>query len=260
MRKLLVSALVFVSAALVVYAGDPWMDKTYDQWDAKDVNKIMFDSPWAHIVSVSATWLGPAASKTQPVSRGGEVGRDIGGDVGGPDMRAGGAPFTPAAAGAGEQVAIDQTQAATAKFLVRWSSSRMEREAAVRNAVLSGRISQADAAKYLTQPAVDFEIVVTGMDMTPFASEDENSLKQGAFLQSGNGNIKVLPTRVRIQRDPTSKKLAGVEFTFPKETTAGAPLIGPDEKVVSFTCRAGQVTLKSDFILHKMAGKQGLDL
>src|SRR5579862_4152677 len=65
MRKLFL-AVTFLSVAALAWAGDtPWKDKPYDQWDQKDVTKILSDSPWAKTLRVDATWKsgnGPSAN------------------------------------------------------------------------------------------------------------------------------------------------------------------------------------------------------
>ena len=58
MRKISLIAAGCMALAVAVWAsGDPWKDKPYQQWDAKDLQKIFQDSPWAHIVRVDAPWI-----------------------------------------------------------------------------------------------------------------------------------------------------------------------------------------------------------
>src|SRR5579863_8556977 len=50
--------LLLVSLGLIVTwaGGDPWKSKPYQQWDSKDILKIVNDSPWAKLVRVDAPW------------------------------------------------------------------------------------------------------------------------------------------------------------------------------------------------------------
>ena len=53
MRKLLIILGVglFVSGAL--WAADFWTAKPYTEWSTKDIQKMMSNSPWAHLMPVS---------------------------------------------------------------------------------------------------------------------------------------------------------------------------------------------------------------
>ena len=42
--------------AVAAWAGDPWKDKTYKEWNEIEANKILTDSPWARPVVVVASW------------------------------------------------------------------------------------------------------------------------------------------------------------------------------------------------------------
>src|ERR1017187_5603015 len=46
-------------AAVAVYASDVWKDKDFENWDQKDVDKILKDSPWTKQVQYGGD--GPAA-------------------------------------------------------------------------------------------------------------------------------------------------------------------------------------------------------
>jgi hypothetical protein len=48
-RSLVVAATAFVT--LNLWAGDPW-EKSYKNWDAKDVRKVLNDSPWSIPVEI----------------------------------------------------------------------------------------------------------------------------------------------------------------------------------------------------------------
>src|ERR1700732_2921319 len=130
MRKaIFVSSAVLLAAALVFAGGDPWKSKPYQQWDDKDVKRILEDSPWAKVVQVDVTWKadksyssgdaggpanGPAPAGNQQTPMGG----------GGKSMGGGSPAPTPASntpvAGAGSA----GSSSGEANFLVRWVSSK----------------------------------------------------------------------------------------------------------------------------------------
>src|ERR1700690_3812653 len=89
MRKTFLVAAGCMALAVAIWASnDPWKDKPYQQWDAKDLQRIFQDSPWSHLVRVDAPWLGGGggndASNT-PTSSGGVAsgGHGMGGGGGG---------------------------------------------------------------------------------------------------------------------------------------------------------------------------------
>src|SRR6476660_6656966 len=77
--------LVFAIVLLVsaAYADDVWKNKPYQQWELKDVQKILADSPWAHVVHVTASWRKPGDS-TLPIEPGGSAPGNYGTQSGSP--------------------------------------------------------------------------------------------------------------------------------------------------------------------------------
>ncbi len=254
MRKALFSGcLVLLLAALVWAGGDPWKSKPYQQWDAKDVRKVLDASPWARSIQVEAPWLnGDAAaggtdggSTSQPgPARGGAGPRSGPGGGGAADAASGGPPQT----------------AALATFLVRWASARTVREAVFRNAILAGQIKEDAAAQQLAQPVDTYEIVVAGPDMKPFQSVDDKILQNGAFLMDRKTKQKIAPTGVKIQNSEDGKKIVSVAFVFPRRSDSGISTIGADVKVVDFQCVVTNVKIIASFDTSKMMDTVGRDL
>jgi hypothetical protein len=148
----------------------------------------------------------------------------------------------------------------TAAFMVRWISSRTFREALLRDRILRGQMTDADAQAELAKPVEGIEVAVVGPDMTPFQSLDENALKSAASLTPKHSKEKIAPSAARIQKTQDGSKIAGVLFIFPVKSENGETTIGTDEKTVEFVCTAGKFTLKSSFDVSKMADSQGRDL
>jgi hypothetical protein len=255
MRKAFLLAIGCMALAVAVWAsGDPWKDKPYQQWDAKDLQKIFQDSPWAHVVRVDAPWLGGGgndndASNT-PVSSGGAAGHGMGGSGGGGGGNSGGGGDYGGGAGGGNQ----------ASFLVRWISSRTFRAAMIRDRVLRGQMTDADTQVELAKPVEGYEVVVTGPDMTPFQNMDDNALKASAGLTLKRSKTKLIPTTARIQKTQDGNKVAGVIFIFSAKSGNGEPAIPTEEKNAEFSCSAGKFTLKWSFDISKMSDTQGRDL
>lgn len=260
MSKAMIAGIAILSLALAAWAGDPWKSKPYQQWDEKDVHKIMFDSPWSQVVDVEVTWRG------QP-EEGIEANQAPQGSSGGYSKMGGGmgdrAPSGGMGGGQGEtkeNAGMQAIQGPQARFLVRWVSARVIREATARDAVLSGKLQEADARKALAEPVDEYQILVAGPDMGQFSGVDEKTLAAGAFLKTKKSKEKISPSRVEIQRDSSGKKVVSVLFAFPKKAASGEATIGTGEKGVEFECHARKLSLKTNFDPQKMADQQGTDL
>jgi hypothetical protein len=234
--------------ALFAWAGDAWKDKPYQQWDRKDALKVLNDSPWSKTIAVNVTWRAIAAP-----SAGGEA-RDGYGPMGG---------TSPGGPGQGQPTPMtsgDEGGAAVAEFHVRWLSSRAIREGLARLQILEGKMTEADAEKYLAQPVSDYQLLLFGQDMSPFDNSDENSVKEKSYLELKRSKEKLAPANVQIQRTPDGKRIVAVFFSFPKKTSSGGATVASDEKSVEFGCSAGPFRLRTSFEPSKMVDRQGSDL
>jgi hypothetical protein len=251
-RKVFLCGSVALLLATMVWAGDdPWKAKPYQQWDAKDVRKVLDASPWARNVQVAAPWIS--------TGDGGDAGAaDSGGVSSLPSpMRSAQTP-RPGANGAGDLTPGAQTAAVS--FVVRWASSRTIREALLRNAILAGQIQEDAAAQQLAQPVETYEIVVAAPDMKPFQSVDEKILEHGTFLMDRKTKQKIAPTSVKIQNSEDGKKVESVAFFFPKKSETGVSTIGADVKVVDFQCVVTNLKIEASFDTSKMSDTLGRDL
>ena len=251
MRKAILCGSVALLLAAVVWAGgEPWKTKPYQQWDAKDVRRVLDSSPWARAVDVDAPWKGGDAEG------GGSDGSSAATPPGAsrPGQGGGGRPGSGASnLGAGSQVAL-------ARFVVRWSSSRTIREAILRAAILAGEVKEDAAAQQLGQPAEAYELVVAGPDMKPFQSVDEKILENGTFLINKKTKQKISPTSVQIKNSDDGKTIQSVAFFFPKKTESGISTIAADEKTVDFSCVVTNVKIEASFDTTKMLDSEGRDL
>jgi hypothetical protein len=264
MRKILIAVACVAFAAAVWAANDPWKDKPYQQWDSKDLQVIFQNSPWSHVVRVDAPWVksGGGGNPGVGTAPGGGESAPSGGTASGGKMGAGGygSPGGGNSASAPTVAAGSDTGSPQAVFVVRWISSRTFREAMVRDRVLRGQMTEADAQADLAKPVEGIELAVLGPDMTPFESMDENALKNAASLVEKHSKTKLAPSEVRIQKTQDGSKVAGVLFVFPSKAENGEAIIPSDEKSVEFALTAGKFTLKSAFEISKMADSQGRDL
>ena len=267
---LLIFAVVLLVS--VAYADDVWKSKPYQQWELKDVQKILADSPWAHVVHVTASWRKPG--EALPIEQGGTTAGNYGTQSGSSSgagaasvPSSGSMPGGPSSANSGSlaqnQAILNSANTPEATFAVRWFSAHAVRQALARAQVLSGAMTEADAAKALADEPTEVAITVVGQDMTPFLTVEEKDLAAKAFLQPKKQG-KIPAAHVSIQRIPGRKpddrtSIAAVVFYFAKKSASGDPVLAPNEKNVEFLCEAGKATIKTSFDLSKMALSSGPD-
>jgi len=265
MRKaILVTSAVLAVTALVFADGDPWKTKPYQQWDDKDVQRILHDSPWSKVVQVIANWknrkLNSNDDSDQPYVPTGAPA--AGGKMGGMGSRqaAPSAPAAPAAGGGLDSGDPSSDPSTAVTFLVRWVSSRTVVKAVLRKAELAGQMKPEDAEKELAKQLDVYEVVVFGPDMRPFQSADEESLKTSANLIEKKTKQKISPVKVELSRSTDGKRVEVVVFIFPKKSDTGEPTIPPDEERVDFKCSLNGAKFYVSFDLSRMQDTQGRDL
>ena len=236
--KLLGLFFCLLLGATLLWAGDkPWKAKTYQQWDEKDIQNILTDSPWVRSTPIQRTWL-PVAEKDVP-----------------PEQQVSGGVRQMPAAGTPANTARDGEESLRElNVQVFWQSSRVMRAATAREAVLHGQ--QVDVDKYVTQPQTEYQIVLSMQDMTPFTQHDEKYFQDRTFLQTKKSKDKILPTRVVYDKNPQGS-IKDVIFFFPKTTSSGAATISADEKEVQFSCKIADSPVRVGFKPQEMVDSQG---
>jgi hypothetical protein len=245
-RGLLIAATVFV--AINVWAVDPWKEKSYKQWDAKDVQEILNDSPWSKPVEIERK----------------EKKKGLEAPAGAPTVA--GVPSEDEEEDEKEEKDDDRPRGEKekkkdeVKFLVRWVSSRTLREASVHGQVLQGRIAAADEEKTLPPAADDYELALVGTDMTLFSGADESTLRDKSYLSAKKSKERITASQVEIVRSSDGKRINAIVFHFPKKSAAGRALVSTDEKDLKFVIRMAAIEIKASFDPQKMIDPQGMDL
>jgi hypothetical protein len=227
-------------------ASDPWKDKDPQDWDQKDVQKILTDSPWSKQFQFGMALDGSLASSTT------DVGSSAHPSVGTPDQLRPGAPPAPGSSD------LSPGMGPVTKFTVSWRSSRTVREALLREKELSGSMPD-QARKDLAAKYDVYQISISGANLTAFGKEGIESLKAHSYLRPKNTKEKISPTKVIIQTNQNGSPVT-ILFDFPQKTVAGEPTFAPSEKSVEFAAKAGNLPLKVTFDISKMSTKQGPDL
>lgn len=228
---------LLLGVALLHAADKPWKAKTYQQWDEKDLQAILSDSPWVRVTPIQRTWL--------PVSE-----KDVAGD---PQI-AGGVRQMPAAGTSQGAARAGEESERQLNVLVFWQSSRVMRAATAREAVLHGK--QVDVDQYVAQPQTEYQLVLRMADMTPFTQHDEKFFQDNAFLQTKKNKDKIPPSHVTFEKNAKGS-IQDAIFFFPKTTSSGAPTIANDEKEVQFSCKIADQTVRVGFKPQEMVDSQG---
>jgi len=245
--------VVFVCAvlALTAWAGDPWKDKTYKEWNEAEANKILVDSPWARPVTVLANWR--LGDKSLPPSAAQHTG-----GAGAAGERSGGIGTNVTNAINDEIGGASAGDPAHARFTLRWGSARTVREATARLSILRGT-SVAEAERVMNLPVAEHQIVLYGPDMTPFTKSNEKGLMDTTFLTLKKSKQKIFPSRVEIRTSQGGKIISGIVFYFPAKSPTGEPFIARNEKGVEFECRTDMTSIRQTFEPQKMISKAGPD-
>jgi hypothetical protein len=236
-----------VAAALAWASSDPWKSKPFQQWDEKDVRRILGDSPWSKTIQVPAGWRtgGDSGGAPNPTVANATQEHSANGGIMG-DRGSNAAPVAP--------------QIPQATFVVRWVSSRTVRDAVLRDAVLGGRIKEEDAEKLAGQSLEAYQVLIAGPDMKPFQGTDEKALLEKTYLLMKKTKQKVAAAGVEFQRGPDGKTVQAIAFAFPRKTANGEATIASDEKSAEFYSSVAGANIRASFDISKMEDTKGRDL
>jgi hypothetical protein len=255
MRKQWAAMVLMLAAGALAFAGnDPWTSKPYQQWDDKDITKVLQMSPWSRTVPVEMTWK---ALSIEDI----ESGQGVSGQAGSHASPSGtgegnSGTFLPA-----EHDGAAYTRGPEADFTVYWSSSKTIREALARRNELHSGGDPKEGETYVNAPQDEYQVLVQGRDMAPFDHVDEKGYAGMAWLQLKGSKEKIMPTHVMYTHDPkVQAAVNGAVFYFAKKNAAGAPTIPPDVKSVDFYCKVGASTMHAVFEPQKMKNAEGTDL
>jgi hypothetical protein len=245
--------LVLLALALSLWAADSWQSKPAAQWNDKEVQKILTNSPWAKTISVSA---GGLMDSDSAVGRGR---RGFGGDdspprPGGADQMPGGGVGTPGGNVPSRGTENMDTQTASSMPLtVVWESALPVKLALARRKYGAEADTSPEAKKYLEEDR-GYLIAVAGL---PEALVQAGTARgKPALLQQTSLSVKgqppVHPSDVEVE---PPGKTSEVVFTFPKTTSFRS-----DDKDVEFSTQFGAVAVRYRFHLKDMLYQGKLEL
>lgn len=260
MRRVILFVAFVAVVGLAYGASEAWRTKPYQQWDASDIKQVLWSSPWVKYATVPVGWKKPAQV---PLNAG-----QVQGNQPPPAQTQGASPSNGAYGNKGNGQSAppanpgdaEATQSSEAAFLVRWNSALTIREGFARQAVLDGKLSEAQAQQYVNQAQAEYQVQVSGPDMTPFLEETTDTLKSKTYIDVKPSKKRISPSKVEITRTADGTTIQLILFSFPKQGADGQPSFGADDKQARFDCKLKDLHLDTAFDLRKMAGQKGPDL
>jgi hypothetical protein len=221
-------ALYMVLAGLAVWAADVWVSKPYTDWSAKDVDKIMTDSPWAKQVTVTLDLSrGGGSAGSAPSSEVNNSG----------DADPGGAP------------------PATGLF-VRWQTAPTLMQALIKWRYGAQAGTSERAQKSLRPEDRYYVIWVAGLPNSA-GTRDRNA--KASLLALTTLAVKrkdaIVATDVVFDPGPGRGRITDAHFVFPRRIAFSL-----DDKEVEFTTHFGKTKVQAKFVLKSMAINGRLEL
>ncbi|MBV8845027.1 MAG: hypothetical protein JO307_19650 [Bryobacterales bacterium] len=259
--------LLLCITAVALWAADFWQTKPFANWDQKEIQKILTDSPWAKKVSVAMAGRGGAPASGGDAGggaggggrsgRGGPAGPNsdpgISGGAGGGIAESGGnsrGGFGGGGGGGGGEAA-GLTPAV--QLVVAWQSSLPVREA-IAKLKFGAEAATSPDAKKLVEGEQQYYIVMVG-GLPGYIQPRDNDAKQAlvkATALTVKGKDPLPAVDAQFQMDGRN---VDAYFLFSRMT----PLMVED-KEVEFASHAGPLAIKQKFNLKNMAINGKLEL
>ncbi|HTS77075.1 MAG TPA: hypothetical protein VMG40_12770 [Bryobacteraceae bacterium] len=242
--------------ALTLFATDFWQSKPFTEWNPKEVQKILQNSPWSKSFSVS----GGNGGVTSAGERGRARSHDTEPDPGQISATSNGPAGASDPGGLGRYAGsrgdpgTESSAVPMIDLVVRWQSSLPVRQAIVKEKYGSEAGTSEAAKKALDTPLDHYIIAVGGLPGSAVAG-DADALKQSVLPHTSlsvKGKPALKPDDLAVQK---SGRVFELLLAFPKTT----PITEADREV-EFTAKIGGFSIRQKFRLKDMALGGKLDL
>ena len=260
--------LLLFAAALALWAADFWQTKPFANWDQKEIQKILTDSPWAHKLTVAMPGRGGLGG---PGGGGGGGGGGRGGGRGGGPQgpstdpgigggggggiaeTAGGGGRTPNFGGGGDGGNDSASITPAIPVLVAWQSALPVRQALAKLKYGAEAATSAEAKTLLDAEQQFYIIRVSGLPgyIQPHDDQAKQAIVKLSMLNT-KGKEPLAAMDVQFAPD---KQSVDAYFIFPRMTPFTL-----DEKEVEFVTKAGPIGVKYKFNLKNMVFNGKLEL
>jgi hypothetical protein len=225
------SVLLFL-CALCMWAADFWTTKPFTDWNEKEVQKVLTDSPWVGKVTMST----PGGGGGAPPTAGGGGGGGGGGRGGGP----GGDP------GGGDPGGGGLVGGGGATVSLLWQTALPIKQALVKRRFAAQAGTSPEAKAMLDREEKFYVLTLTGVPGNLLAATQGD--KKAGLLDittltvAGKPPLKPVDVQTSGGRGPGT-----VSFLFPKTTVFTA-----DDKEMEFSSKFDKTVVKHKFKLKDM--------
>jgi hypothetical protein len=241
MKKL---APLLLACAVCVWAADFWTSKPYTDWSAKELQKIVNDSPWAHKVDVELKVTMPTIKSQSEGGGRGRGGSSGSGGLSSPDGTSsvansggdvrGGVP-------GGAPASTDGPMTQTQPVILVWQTALPVKQALVKAKYGAEAATSAEAKAFLERAELYYVINVEGLPDTAAAAFEGD--KKAALLQLTALNVKGKEPVHAVEVQVTARgRLVDALFAFPRTS----PIVAED-KDLEFETKIEKLTVKSHF-------------
>jgi len=233
--------------ALCIWAADFWTTKPFTEWNDKEVQKILSDSPWTEKVTVSApTGGGPGIAESGGGGRGGGRGGSRGGPQGdsiNPDSSTDGGN---GGGGGGAPGGVSVT--------LLWQTALPVKEALIRRQYKDEAGTSPEAKARLERVEQVYVLTLIGMPgQMPGATQAD---RKAELIAS---TLLTVPGKPPVQavdvQSSGGRGLGNVSFLFPRTTVFTA-----DDKELEFFTKFDKIVVKKKFKLKDMVFKGKVEM
>ena len=250
----------------ILSAASFWETKDYTEWSAKEVRKILNNSPWAKKVSLNFGGMGGPGGQGSPGGYGGGAGGGRGGGGfpgggagGGFPGGGGGGGGIPGGGGGGASRggggygrAGGGQSPPQLELTIQWSSALPVKQALMRGRFGNEAHTAAEAKQFLQRGETHYVVSVSGFSgRMARMSQNTDRLKQTASLKRKNKE----PIRPEVVEMHNQEESVTLYVAFPRTD----PIVLED-KNVEFEMKLGPMTVRGKFKLKDMLFDGKLEL
>jgi hypothetical protein len=234
-RKVILAAAALALLAVCVWATEPWKNADFEKWSAKDVDRILNDSPWAKQITIPYTpYLNGDSPETDQRIKIGS-GRDPSG------------------------IANEQLYHPNGTFALRWNSALTLRRALYREAVLRGLGADYASQRYLINDEENMDLVLIPTGQTLLPPTEPIALRRETYLELKPSGKKIYAVIAETRSWVDARDNQGYFFAFPQRQKDGTPTIAKDVTEIVFFTQVGVRKFEAKFRPAEMMMGEGAD-
>ena len=225
----------FVLLGISVWATEPWKNADFEKWSAKDVDRILNNSPWAKQITVPYTpYLNGDSPETDQQIKIGKAGDPSG-------------------------VATRRIYQPNGTFTLRWNSALTLRRALYREAVLRGLGTDYASQRYLINDEENIDLVMIPTGQTLLPPTEPIALRRETYLELKPSGQKIYTVIAETRSWIDARDNRGYCFAFPQRLKDGTPSIPKDVTEIIFFTQVGVRRFEARFRPAEMMMGEGAD-